>query len=127
VGTIEREIVWKALEAQNNVIQWGVDVDSTTPLEEGRPGIPVDAVWPSPLVGEPLRSHGWPSVEGGIEVTMEVCSDTVKFQREHSTCRLLMIIGCLSVSNLLSPLCHCTVGTSIGSCALCCRSGGRVD
>jgi hypothetical protein len=30
---------------------------------------------------------------------------------------LLMIIDCLSVIDLLSSLCHSTVGTSIGSCA----------
>jgi hypothetical protein len=36
--------------------------------------------------------HGWPSVEGGVKVAIEVCSDTTELKREHSACRLLMII-----------------------------------
>jgi hypothetical protein len=28
VATLEREVVWKAQEVQNDAIQWGVDVDS---------------------------------------------------------------------------------------------------
>jgi hypothetical protein len=119
--------VWKAWEAQNDVIRWGVDVDSSTPSEESWPGVPADAVWSSPLPGALLHADGWPSVEGGVEVAIEVCPDTVELQREHSACRSLMIIGCLSVPDLLSFLCHSAVGTSIGSCALCCRSGGGVD
>jgi hypothetical protein len=125
--SIARENIWKEREAQNDAIQWGVDVGSMTSLEEGWPSIPVDVVWPSPLAEEPLRADGWPSVEGGVAVDVEVCSDVVDFQRDHSACRLLMIIGCLSVTDLLSPLCHRTIGTFVGSCALCCCSSGRVD
>jgi hypothetical protein len=33
--TIERELIWKAREAQNDTIQWGVDIDSDGLLEEG--------------------------------------------------------------------------------------------
>jgi hypothetical protein len=51
----------------------------------------------------------------------------VEHQREHSACRLLMIIECFSVSNLLSLLCHSSVGTSIGSCAPCGRSYRKVN
>jgi hypothetical protein len=60
---------------------------------------------------------GWPSVEGGVEVSIEVCSDALKSEEERSACRLSVIIDCLSVSNLLSLLCHSAVGTSGGSCA----------
>jgi hypothetical protein len=125
--TIERELIWKAREAQNDAIQWGVDVDSSTPSEEGWPGVPVDATWPSPLPGALLHANGWPSVEGGVEVEVEVCSDAVELQREHSACRSLMIISCLSVADLLSSLCHRTIGTSFGSCAPWCRSGSGVN
>jgi hypothetical protein len=78
----------------------GVDVDSSTLLEEGWPGVPADVVWPSPSVGDSLCTHGWPSVEGGVEVAIKVCSDTVELQRDHSACRSLMIIGCLSLTYL---------------------------
>jgi hypothetical protein len=60
----------------------------------------------------PPCNHGWPSVERGVEVAMEVCSDAEELQREHSACRSLMIIDCFSVSDLLSLLCHCK-GTSV--------------
>jgi hypothetical protein len=60
---------------------------------------------------------GWPSVEGGVEVAIEVCSDASELERKRSTCRPLMIIDCFSVSDLLSLLYHSTISTSIGSCA----------
>jgi hypothetical protein len=110
------ELQWKALEVQNDVIQWGVDADLSTSSEEGWLGVPADVVWPSPFDG-PLCADGWPDLEVAIEVSVEVCSDAVEYQREHSACRSLMIIECLSVSNLLSLLCHSSVGTSVGSCA----------
>jgi hypothetical protein len=53
--------------------------------------------------------------------------DAVEHQREHSACRSLMIIECFSVSNLLSLLCHSSVGTSVGSCAPCDRSSRGVN
>jgi hypothetical protein len=65
----------------------------------------------------PSHNHGWPSVEGGIEVAIEVCSDIVELERKGSACRSLMIIDCLSVPDLLSLLCRSAVGTSLGSCA----------
>jgi hypothetical protein len=85
-------------ETHNDAIQWGVDVDSNESSDKGWPSIPEDAVWPSPLVGDPPHSDGWPSVDrAGITVSIEVCSDVVELRGEHSTCRLLIIIGCLSV------------------------------
>jgi hypothetical protein len=120
VQSIERENIWKAREAQNDAIQWGVNVESSSSSKEGWPGVPAEARWHAPI-----GADGWPSVEGGFEVSIEVVSDTVELERERSACRLSMIIGCLSFSNLLSPLCHSTVGTSAGSCASprssCCK------
>jgi hypothetical protein len=75
----------------------------------------------------PLRADGWPdlSVSGasGIQVTIEV-KLSVGDLEGHSTCRLFVFIGCLSVIDLLSSLCHSTIGTSIGSCAPCGSHGG---
>jgi hypothetical protein len=84
-----RENLWKEQEAWNDVIQWGVDVDSSTLSEEGWPGVLADAVWPSLYDREPLCTHRWPSVEGEVEVSIEVCSDASVSQREHSACRCL--------------------------------------
>jgi hypothetical protein len=83
---IERELLWKAREAQNDAVQWGLDVDSLTSSEEGWPGVPADAVWPSE--NEPLHTHGWPSVSGGVTVDVEVCS-VVDGVEGHSACRCL--------------------------------------
>jgi hypothetical protein len=56
-------------------------------------------------------SCGWPSVEGGVEVSIEVCLD-LSDSEERPTCRSLVSIGCLSVPDLLSFLCYSAVGTS---------------
>jgi hypothetical protein len=56
-------------------------------------------------------SCGWPSVEGGIEVSVEVWSD-LSDSEERPACRSLVPIGCLSVLDLLSFLCYSAVGTS---------------
>jgi hypothetical protein len=78
----------KAREAQNNAIQWGADVESLASSEEGWPDVPADAVWPSIYENEPLRTHGWPSVDGGITVEVEVRS-VVEEVEGHSACRCL--------------------------------------
>jgi hypothetical protein len=75
-------------EAQNNVIQWGADVEASASSEEGWPGVPADAVWPSIYKNEPLRTHGWPSVDGGVTVEVEVHS-VVEEVEGHSACRCL--------------------------------------
>jgi hypothetical protein len=61
-------------------------------------------------------SQGWPSVEGGVEVSIEVRSDLEDLEKEHPTCRSLVFIGYFSVPDLLSFLCYSAVGTSGGSC-----------
>jgi hypothetical protein len=58
---------------------------------------------------------GWPSIEGGVEVTVEVCSDASKLEKERSACRSLMILGCFSVLDILSILYHSAISTSCGS------------
>jgi hypothetical protein len=61
-------------------------------------------------------SRGWPSVEGGVKVSIEVRSD-LSDSEECPACRSLVSIGCLSVSDLLSFLCYSAVGTSSQSYA----------
>jgi hypothetical protein len=55
-------------------------------------------------------SRGWPSVEGGIEVSVKVHSDLSDLE-ERPAYRSLVSISCLSVPDLLSFLCYSTVGT----------------
>jgi hypothetical protein len=110
------ELQWKAIEERNSAIKWGEFADSAISSEDSLPEVPSDAVWPSHSDGL-LRTNGWPALKVGVEVSVEVHSDVVESPREHSTCRSLMIIEHFSVSNLLSLLCHSSVGTSIGSCA----------
>jgi hypothetical protein len=87
--TIAREKEWESRQAQNDALEWGKGVRSSTPSEEGWPGVPADTAWPSYDAVDPTRTHGWPSVEGGVEVIVEVCSDALERQREHSACRCL--------------------------------------
>jgi hypothetical protein len=68
-------------------------------------------------VSYPASHQGWPCVTGGIEVSVEVHSDLKDSEEEHPACRLPVLIDCLSVIDLLSLLCHSTVGTSNRSCA----------
>jgi hypothetical protein len=56
-------------------------------------------------------SCGWPSVEGGVEVSVKVRSDLLDLE-ERPACRSLVSIGCLSVPDLLSFLCYSAIGTS---------------
>jgi hypothetical protein len=111
------------------VLGLGEDTCPPTPLEEGW-GAPVDdehrAEWSASdskvSISYHSRNRGWPSVEGGVEVAIEVHSDVVEPESERPACRSSMIIDCLSVSDLLSLLCHSAVGTSLGSSA---SSGSR--
>jgi hypothetical protein len=45
----------------------------------------------------------------GVQVTTTI---TEKVQEGHSACRFSVLVG-LSVSDLLSLLCHSTIGTSV--------------
>jgi hypothetical protein len=82
-----------------------------------------DGTWPLLTNVIPLCPDSWPVLsragQDSISVTIEVRM-TVEGSEGHSACRSLLIIGCLSVPDLLSSLCHSTVGTSIRSCASCC-------
>jgi hypothetical protein len=55
---------------------------------EGWPSVPADAVWPSIYENEPLRTHGWPSIGGGVTVEVEVRL-VVEEVEGHSACRCL--------------------------------------
>jgi hypothetical protein len=60
----------------------------------------------------------WPSVEGGVEVVIDIHSVLKgSVDKERSACRLLVFVDRLSVVDLLSFLRYSTVGTSNGSCA----------
>jgi hypothetical protein len=96
------ELKWKEVDGQNTAIKWGLFA-TDTPSEEGWPDVP--------------SSARWPDLEVGVEVSIEVRSEVGDLVQGNSTCRLLMIIECLSASDVLSLLCHCTVGTSFGSCS----------
>jgi hypothetical protein len=96
------ELKWKEVDEQNAAIKWGL-FETDTPLEEGWPGVP--------------SSARWPDLEVGVEVSVEVHSDVGDLVQGNSACRLLMFIGCLSAPDVLSLLCHGTVGTSFGSCS----------
>jgi hypothetical protein len=87
VKTIEQELIWKVREAQN-VVQWGADVDSKGSSEGGWLGVPLDLIWSDPLLEEPLRTHSWPSIGGGVRVKVEV-SSVVDGVEGHSACRCL--------------------------------------
>jgi hypothetical protein len=89
VRMIAREKEWEKRQAFNDAVDWGKKDGSEASPEEGWPGVPADAVWPSYDAGDPTRTHGWPSVERGVEVVVEVCSDASECQREHSACRCL--------------------------------------
>jgi hypothetical protein len=101
--------MWKAREAQNDAIQWGVDVESLAASEEGWPGVPADALWPYQI-----GADGWLSIEGEVKVQVEVRS--VIEEVEGLPVGAYDIVH-RSVTNLLSSLCHSSIGTSIGSCA----------
>jgi hypothetical protein len=126
---LPKEAEWKVKETQNDVQEWGVDSRPTTPLEEGW-GAPMDdehrAEWSTSdskvSVSYPSINCSWPSVEGGVEVAIEVRSNVVESESGCSACRSLMLIDCLSVPDILSSLCHSAIGTSTGSCTL---SGSR--
>jgi hypothetical protein len=61
-------------------------------------------------------SHGWPSVEGGIEVSMEVRSNAGDLAEGHSACRCFALV-LICPFNLISHLYYSSIGTSDGSCA----------
>jgi hypothetical protein len=44
---MEGELRWKAIEERNLAIKWGEFADSAASSEDGWPGVPSDAKWPS--------------------------------------------------------------------------------
>jgi hypothetical protein len=61
-------------------------------------------------------SRGWPSVEGGIEVSVEVRSNAGDLAEERSACRCFVFV-LICPFNLISRLYYSSIGTSDGSCA----------
>jgi hypothetical protein len=60
-------------------------------------------------------SRGWPSVAGGVEVSVEVRSNAEDIVEECTACRCFVFILICSF-NLISRLYYSSVGTSNGSC-----------
>jgi hypothetical protein len=96
-------VVWKAQEASNDMVQWGVD-STMGGWEVTPPASPVDEAWPDALVDKhcgvwPSSAEvvqaccdawpGFPPDVGGIEMTIEVCLSVEEIVGEHSTCRSL--------------------------------------
>jgi hypothetical protein len=100
------EAEWKETEVHNNVEAAHWKIDAPDGWGNTPPTSPVPEGWPNLSV----------SGASGIQVTIEVKSSVGEL-KEHSTCRSLVLIGCLSVFDLLSFPCHSAIGTSIGSCA----------
>jgi hypothetical protein len=92
-----REAEWKAHEVQRDEeIGWGEHPRSSSPLR-GWPGVSEDderrKAWAA-LDSKVTTSYhpincGWPSIEGGVEVMVEVCSDASKIEEERPACRSL--------------------------------------
>jgi hypothetical protein len=61
-------------------------------------------------------SRGWPSVEGGIEVSVEVRSNAGDLAEERSACRCFVSV-LICPFNLISCLYYSSISTSDGSCA----------
>jgi hypothetical protein len=103
IETLAREAEWKAQEASNDTVQWGVLMTDSwevtppaSPIEEAWPGAVMDdccGTWPSSAEVVQAHVNVWPGFsadfEGGIEVTAEVCSSVGELQGEHSACRSL--------------------------------------
>jgi hypothetical protein len=126
-----QEAEWKAKE-QSNFEQWVTthelddEDDSCWKIPDDDPRrkewIELDSRM---VISYPAINWGWPSMERGVEVSIEVHSDLKDFEEECPACRLPMLIDSLLVPDLLSSLHHSTVGTSDRSCTSsrsCCRA-----
>jgi hypothetical protein len=138
VETLAREVEWKWREEHNDaeVASWAQEAPDgwgntppVSPIVDSWPHVqPEDQCFP---VSDDLLlcPNGWLDLllptSDSIHITVEIRS-IVKEAEGHSTCRLLVPLGYLSVLDLLSFLCHSTIGTSLGSCTPC-HSSGRVD
>jgi hypothetical protein len=95
-------VEWRDQEVHNEVVQWGVSTmdgwEVTPPaspvIEEAWLGAVADehcGVWASLSEVVPTCADGWPdlsvSVEGGIEVTVEIVTDIGESQEGHFACR----------------------------------------
>jgi hypothetical protein len=131
VETLAKEVDWKEREVHNNVeaAHWEIEAPNgwgstrpTSPIHKGWPSTEIveDGTWPLLSDVVPLCPDSWPDlslpVQDGIQVTIKV-KTSVEESEGHSACRSLVFLGCLSVLDLLSSLCHSAIGTSIRSCA----------
>jgi hypothetical protein len=108
VETLAREAEWEEREAHNDVEAacWAIDppdgwgnTPPASPVPEGWPGVVVDehnGNWPSLSEVVPLCVDSWPnlstSVEGGIEVTIEVVTNAGDPQEKHTAVMFPIIL-----------------------------------
>jgi hypothetical protein len=87
--TIARDAKWKAREVQRDEeIGWGEHRRPSSPLG-GWPGTEEHhKEWVASDSRVRTSYHsincGWPSIEGGVKVTVEVCSDASKIEDERT-------------------------------------------
>jgi hypothetical protein len=103
----EREVAW-ATAPTNSDSGWDIPKDDSRCLD-----------WQDSDVKLVTTMHavscGWPSIEGGIEVSVEVRSNTGDLAEEHTACRCFVFV-LICPFNLISHLYYSSVGTSDGSC-----------
>jgi hypothetical protein len=98
---LAREEEWKRQEELNDIeaANWAVEARDgwgntppTSPVQEGWPGVPADATWPS--LSDAVRPGGWPDLSlpspGGVLVTT---TTTIGEGEEHSA---VMFHKCLT-------------------------------
>jgi hypothetical protein len=91
---------------------WG-NTPPISPVPEG------SGEWPNQEALVDAEVAAWPHFPPSVlavKVTIETKSSIGDLE-EHSTCRSPVLIGCLSVLDLLSLPCHSTISTSVRSCA----------
>jgi hypothetical protein len=110
VGTLAREVEWKAHEDHNDAeaARWEVDppdgwgnTPPVSPICEG------SGDWPSQEELIDVEVTAWPRFSPNtlaIEVTIETRSSIGELVEGHSACRSTEPIVCFSVPDLLSPV-----------------------
>jgi hypothetical protein len=82
----EREAEWKTKERMWEIALTNSDSGWDVPVDDPRRG---DWSAPDTKLFSTVHalSHGWPSVEGGVEVSIEVHSNAGEIAEERTTCR----------------------------------------
>jgi hypothetical protein len=78
----DREVAW-ATAPTNSDSSWDIPEDDPRRLDWQASDVKL-------VTTMHAMSHGWLSVEGGMEVSMEVCSNTGDLAEEHTACRCFL-------------------------------------